>query len=345
MTEKNIKYSIEKFIQVMSPKYPMVYRAISTEWIPSIVSKTIIDKITDKNIYFLWWVDPDATSLRDSSIKEIHYIRLDIDIRKQCIEFLEASPDEDEILTFISDIKDILEWDDFLKEWSYITYSWWGCHIYYSNKEWIIVNNTIMTPKVWQLAMKRIYTLYDNTIGELHQYLYSDKAVCNTARIMRLPWTINQKYWVKCSIVYENPNRQSRFFKYVERIWLDELKKRDVISKKRELEIIEMKKNLIANWWTNTDLKYEIINRFPAYIIAQILLPQFNFDWKKNFKVNWKLKWYYYVSETNSICNWWSEEFAWWTSESCWNNFALIQRHLWLNKTETFKWFESKFNI
>ncbi len=56
----------------------------------------------------------------------------------------------------------------------------------------------VMTPKVWQLAMKRIYNQYNKaivaTLGEDYTYCFADTAVCNTARIMRLPGSINQKH-------------------------------------------------------------------------------------------------------------------------------------------------------
>jgi len=123
--------------------------------------------------------------MTDHDIKTIHYVRLDIDIKKQCLEFMGLIPDEDDIITFTNEIKEKLETNEFLKDWSYIVYSGGGCHIYYSNTVGVDINDRV-TPKVWQLAMKRIYTLYDDTIGD-EEYLYSDKAVCNTARIMRLP--------------------------------------------------------------------------------------------------------------------------------------------------------------
>jgi len=71
---------------------------------------------------------------------------------------------------------------------------------------------------------------------------------------------------------------------------MDALNKSKMLNDKRAEEIAEMKKQLVANGGGDTDLKYEIINRFPAYIIAQILLPQFVFDNKKNFKHSGKLK-------------------------------------------------------
>jgi hypothetical protein len=55
-------------------------------------------------------------------------------------------------------------------------------------------------------------------------------------------------------------------------------------------------------------------------------LPQFSYNSKWNFK-NWKkwFTWYYYIAETNTICNWWSKHFNWWNEKSCWNNFSIIK--------------------
>jgi hypothetical protein len=39
---------------------------------------------------------------------------------------------------------------------------------------------------MWQLAMKRIYKQFNVLMGD-YEYLFTDTAVCNTARVMRLP--------------------------------------------------------------------------------------------------------------------------------------------------------------
>ena len=333
---------LDKFMEVMSPKYPIVFRSLSKDWIPRTIN--INDALTNRvdNIYFLWWVNTDATHMADADIKEINYIRLDIDIKKWVKESLWADIDRWDILWFIDEIKELLDKDEYLKEYSYIIFSWWGCHIYYSNTTGCVLDDEF-TPRVWKLAMKRIYALYDKIIDQ--EYLNSDKAVCNAARIMRMPWTINQKHWEECTIIYKEPDRQSRFLWMAKALWIDSLEKNIEAAEKRAKEIALMREELIYNWWADTDIKYAIINKFPSYIIAQLLLPQFIFDWKKNFKDQWKLKWYYYVSDSNSICNWWSAEFWWGTENSCWNNFALVQRQLDLSKADTFKFFEQKFNL
>ena len=332
----------EKFLETLSPVHPMVFRKISTAGVSETIKKeeALVNK--EANIYFLWGVNTSAVSMTDHDIDVINYIRLDIDIKKWVMECMWAIADRDDILWFIDEIKDLLEENKFLKDWSYIIYSWWGCHIYYSNIKWVKISTTI-TPKVWQLAMKRIYTLYNETINE--EYLNADMAVCNTARIMRLPWSVNQKNWIECEIIYARPEIQSPLLGHVKSLWLDSLEKNKRLSDERAKEIEEMRADLIANWWWDTDLQYQIINKFPAYIVAEILLPEFKFDWKKNFKDQGKLKWYYYTADVNAICNWWSAEFAWWTTESNWNNFSLVSKQLWLSHHETFKWFEEKFWI
>lgn len=343
---------IEKFINTLSPVHPMIYRAISKEWIPSTISEDIALTNKEKNIYFLWWLSPKATRMTDHDIDIIHYVRLDIDIKKWVQEIMEVEADPWDIEWFTYEIKQALDKNEYLKDRSYVVFSWWWCHIYYSNKEWVKIDNEV-TPKVWQLAMKRIYTLYNKSLEDFYtdetnpspEMLKADQAVCNTARIMRMPWTINQKHWVECKILYENPDAQSKILWLVKSIWLDALKKSKELSEVRKKEIEEMRKKLIEEWWADMDLKYQIINKFPAYLIVQILKPEFIYDGKKNFRTMWKMKWYWYVEQTNSICNWWSHEFSWWTTESCWDNFTIVKRELWLTSKKTFEWFEDHFKI
>ena len=337
-----MKDTIKKFIEVMSPNSRMRYRSISPEGISLTITEEEALSNKKTNVYFLWGVNETSTRLADKDVWEIHYIRLDIDIKKQAKESFWAILGKEEIYTVIDEIVEKLDSNDNLKDYSYIVYSWWGCHIYYSNTTWVKIDEEL-TPKVWQLAMKRIYHMYDLAMGEEH--LKSDGAVCNTARIMRLPTSINQKYNAECEIYYSSADRQSPLLWWVKVLWLDELNKKHKLSTERAAEIVQMKAQLIASWWALTDIKYEVINKFPAYLIAQLLLPAFPYDGRKNFKDNWKLKWYYYVEDTNSICNWWSEEFWWGSSESCWNNFSLVQHHLSLSKHDTFKYFEDNFNI
>lgn len=333
---------VEKFIEVMSQGTNVSYRVFPINWAPYTASESTVRSNTTDNIYFLAWINKNAVRLTDNDIWRIHYVRLDIDIKKQIKLHLGHDATKEDILESIDEIKDKLDWDKFLKDRSYINFSWWGCHIYYSNKSPIVMEKEF-TPKAWQLAMKRIYTLYDNLIEEEH--LLSDKAVCNTARIMRLPWTINQKYWVECEILYSEPDRQSPLFAIITKLWLDALAANNKYADKRDKEVAEMKAKLISSGGKDTDIKYEIINRIPSYLISQILLPSFVYDDKKNFRHNWKIKGFFYVNETNSICNWGSEEYAWGTNDSCWNNYSLVERQLSLTKEQTFKWFEDKFNL
>ena len=333
---------IEKFLKVMSPNSPVIFREFNTSWGVYTISKSVAMNSKDSNIYFLWGVKENAKRLTDLDIGEIHYIRLDIDIRKWVKLHLWAEADEGDILWFINEIKDKLDWNKLLKDRSYIIFSWWGCHIYYSSLRGILITDSF-TPKLWQLAMKRIYSLYDSVIEE--EYLLSDRAVCNTARVMRLPGSINQKNWAECRIIHSEPDRQSPLFPMIEELGRDAFKNLNKYADKRNAEVAEMKAKLLASGWKDTDIKYEIINRIPSYLISQILLPSFVFDGKKNFKHNGKMKWFFYVNETNSICNWGSEEYAWKETDSCWNNYSLVERYLSLTKEQTFKWFEDKFTL
>lgn len=335
---------LENFLNTLSKDRQIVFRSISKDWIATTINKDVALSDKNNNIYFLWWVMKWAQRLTDHDIDLINYIRLDIDIKKQTTIMMWVEPTTEELLWFIDDIKEIIDKDPYFSEYSFIVYSWWWCHIYYSNIKWIEINSEF-TPKMWQLAMKRIYKQFNVLMGD-YEYLFTDTAVCNTARVMRLPWSVNQKNWQVAKILYDNNTKQSRLFNFINKFWIDELNKLNQITEIRKQEIEDARQKLLSEWKGDTDFKYEIINKLPAYLIAQILIPQFPFDWKKNFRNNeWWFTWYYYIEETNAIANGGSRYFNWGDIESSWNNFSLVKRQLWLDSADTFKFFEEKFNL
>lgn len=334
---------LSEFLNTLSPDREIVYRSITKQWVASTIQESIAINNKEDNIYFLWWVNPKAERLTDNDIDIIHYIRIDIDIKKQAELIFWIQPRVEDILQWIDEIKERLDKDPYFSEYSYIVFSWWWCHVYYSNINWIQINNEF-TPKMFQLAMKKIYNQFSKIVEQEH--LAADMAICNTARIMRLPFSINQKNWQEVKIIYSNPTKQSRLFNFIERFWIDEIKNQEKIIEQRKLEIEEARQKLIIEWKWDTDFKYEIINKIPAYLIAQLLIPNFPFDWKKNFRNNnWWFTWYYYIEETNAIANGGSRYFNWWTAESSWNNFSLVKNHLWLDNAWTFLFFEDKFKL
>ena len=162
-----------------------------------------------------------------------------------------------------------------------------------------------------------------------------DNACKNIARIMRLPWSINQKNWNECKILYWE-KKESRLFKLIKNFAEKEQQEKEEIKQKRQKEIEDQLKKF--NKEDNNF--YEQINKIPAYKIAELLVP-YKYDWRKNFNNGkWWVCWYYYVSETNTICNWGSRHFNWWDDSSCWNSFSLVKNYKWLSNKETFLLFK-----
>jgi hypothetical protein len=76
-------------------------------------------------------------------------------------------------------------------------------------------------------------------------------------------------------------------------------------------------------------------------------LPEFPYNWRRNFKnQKWWFTWYYYNESTNSICNWGSRYFLFdWDTSSCWDNFQLIKRSKNFTNAETFRFFKDLLNL
>lgn len=340
MQEKHREQTTQ-FLLDLNPSWWIKFRSISKDGIAKTIdSKEAFTNEVD-NIYFIWWVKPDAEKIRDVDIDIIHYLRFDIDIKKQVKDTFWTEPSKEEIIDFIDEIKKVLSINHLFNEWSYIVYSWSWCHIYYKNKKWIALNEEF-TPRMFSYAMRYIYKRYDTIIWDSH--LYSDTAVCNTARIMRLPWTLNQKNWEVSEILYSQ-DIQSEFFNYLQSMWEKELKIREQRQQQQKKDLEELKYKILDTSKSVNTL-YEVINKIPAYVVVEILIPDFPYDWRRNFKNNnrW-LTWYYYVEESNTICNWWSRYFDWWTDASCWNNFSLVKRYFDYTNAETFQWFKNIFKF
>ena len=332
---------VDKFLMTLSPLWDVRFRSIDTDGVAQEIDREDAYNITYKNIYFLWWVRPGAEQLRDIDIQYINYIRLDIDIKKQATKALWVEPTKDEILEFIDEIKKILNVNIFFKEWRYLVYSWGWLHIYYTNDSWIELWKD-MTHDIFSYAMKRLYkkynTIVDNPIFE------ADMAVSNAARIMRLPGSINQKNDQECAILYEQEEEAS-IFSHIKSLWVAEKTEREEELRKQKVDIDELKHKILEHSSYSNEL-YEVINKIPAYLIAQLLLPEFKYDGKKNFLSPWKwYTWYYYFEATNSICNGWSRYFDWGTEVSCWNNYSLVKNFLELENREVFEWFKKIFKL
>lgn len=303
-------------------------------WEVKVITKEEAIKNKDSNIYYLPFVRLDLKYVwnlraKDSDIIKTNKFVIDIDLRNN----LDYEITNDDIMDIADTLKQELETIEYLNEWSYIIFSWNWLHIYYI---WDFIT---VTPEEFSNWIIRIFNKWDEIFWSPYE---SDHACRNIWRIFRLPWSVNQKNWAEVKILYQQEVKSS----LVSRIpYFAE-------KTKKELEIenikrLEETKAILANFSADDSKFYDIINKqIPAYQIAQLLVPQFPYNWKKNFKneKGW-LTWYYYVKENNTICNWWSRYFLFdWDVNSCWNNFSLVKKSKWFTNAETFRFFKELLN-
>lgn len=325
-----------EFLEEIKIPWTKTELTVMFNWkIKTIKESQIKNYLNHANIYYLPWVDPELEDWKrasDNNVIKTNRFCIDIDMRNQF----------DEEITNLEIVKAWLDFAKYLKdanelfwEFSYIVFSWNWLHIYY---HWDTIEIDKNIYKEW---VKYILRMWDDFIND--PWFFSDHACCNLARILRLPWSYNMKNWAKVRILAKQKVK-SRLFTDIEKyanISLEEQKKEEE-KKKKELE---KKMKLYASRWEDNNL-YEKINDIPAYQIAEMLLPEFPFDWKKNFKnKKWWFAGYFYVKEMNWIANWWSRYFNWWDENSVFSPFMIIKNWYWLTNRETFEYFKDKFNL
>lgn len=303
-------------------------------WNIKVITKEEALSNTKDNIYYLHWVREDLeyknwNRAKDEDIEAKDFFVLDLDIRANYIEQTWEDCSNEDIISIWKDIWEFLkEENEYFWEWSKIVYTWNWLHIYY---EWEVTSFDKVEYSNW---VNRIYREWDKYMWD--NVYNCDKACRNIARILRLPWTINQKNWAKVEILAEE-KIQSRLFWLIKSFAKKELEDQKVQEEKRQEKIQARLKEFSTkdNWF------YQTINSIPAYEIAQNLLPEFPYDWKKNFKNKvWGFTWYFYNKETNTICNWGSRYFNWGWIDSCWDNFSIIKYHYNYTNKETFNFYK-----
>lgn len=301
------------------------------------INKEEIEKYQkNESIYFLSWGNLEKKKevyhrFKDSEIDTKNYFAIDIDLRSQFDGELENI---DIVRTWYQLAEQLKEDHELFWKWSYIVFSWNWLHIYYV---WNEYKFSVQQYKLW---MQYIFKMWDSYVLEnWYDCLVSDHACCNLARILRLPGTINQKNWAKVRILDEQ-NVKSDLLDKIKIYALLEAESKE-IENRIALEKMEVNMKKYNTDW-NED--YEKINSIPAYEIAQSLIPQFPFDRNgKNFQNKQKgFTGYYYVKDTNTICNWWSRYFDYWDATSCFNNFSIIKNWYSFTNREVFEYFKEK---
>jgi len=305
-----------------------------SNWNISVLEKNKARLNKSDNVYFLWWVNNNLSysnwnRAKDDDIVEKNYFVIDVDLFNifekyfwEKLSYEEIEKEWNNIITNLA-IEDPLLW-----EFSFINISWCWLHIYYM---WEFTQFKKEEYKIW---VQEIYSKWNKFWWDEYK---CDGACCNIWRIIRLPWSINQKNWKECKILFWE-YKKSRLFENIKKYSENKLK---IIENERIQKEKEFIKKSISH---NEFCLYKKINEIPAFIIAEKILPQFKFSKnQKNFdnQKNWYCA-YYYVKNTNTICNGWSRHFLFtWDEHSCWNNFSIIKNFYSFTNKETFSYFKT----
>jgi len=317
---------LQQFLNDISPKGSIEFSTIGADGCKTITKDVAL---TDKesNIYFLWWVRENLKGrAKDDDVDYVSYIRIDIDILNQADDL---TTEEDVTEFAIPDIVERLKSHSILNTYSYIVFSWRGAHIYYC---WEPIS---IDKKSWSLANDRIYREWDKLMPS--EYC-CDQATSNIGRIMRLPWSVNQKNWATCSIVH-SAGGKSKLFTFVHRFAEAERKEDEARTKKRK----EEHEAKMASYGSldNDNNIYKLILEIPAYQIGQMLLPQFKFlnNGRSFSDGKWWTTAFFYSEEKNVIINGGSRHYNWWDNNSWFDSFLLVKKfYNWTSK-ETFEFF------
>ncbi len=305
--------------------------------IKTIQKKDIKRFINNNNIYYLPWVAENLEDWKRASDRDIQSSKrfcIDIDLRSNLKEKYDEEITNLEIVrTWIDLWKQLIDDHELFWQWSYIVFTWNGLHIYY------VWNEYKFTPGQYKLWVKHIFKIWDDYVIEnWYDCLVSDHACCNLARILRLPGTINQKNGAKVRMLLE----QNKNSELVDKIKIYALIENEENEIKNRIALSEMK---LKNYETQWNEDYDKINSYPAYQIAQQLVPNFPFakNWKNFHNEKKGFTGYYYVKDTNTICNGGSRYFKFdGDDNSCWNNYSIIKHWYSLSDREVFQWFKDK---
>lgn len=332
---------IEQFLSDLKPNDSILEFTSIKNWEVNVISRQEALNKKDSNIYFLWWVRNDFIHnsenkrVKDIDINKKNYFCIDIDLRKN-FENSGWVITDDEIIEQGLLLWEELKTNKFFSEWRYIVFSWNWLHIYFVWEQ-VLVD---IDYKDYALWVSRIFRKFDS---EIWWEFICDHSCKNIARILRLPWSINQKNWQEVKII-SFQNKYSSLVWNIPALATEEKKELELKNQEKKKEVEEL---LSKFSWDDNKIYDIILYQIPAWQIAQLILPEFPYNWKKNFKnKKWWFTWYYYVKETNSICNWGSRYFLFdWDEWSCWDNFQMIKRSKNLTNAETFKFFKELLNI
>jgi len=304
----------------------------------------ILNNTHKEDIYFLAWVKPNLNKRAcDNDILFKNYFLIDIDIRNN-MQSLGLECTNNEIIEEGKDIWKYLQKLEQFKDRQAIVFSWNGLHIYYV---WKPQRLDIEIRSVeYKLGVQQIYE-------EIESYLWNnpaykiDYACSNVWRIARLPYTVNSKNLAVTKIIEFRENKKSTLLEKLvakSEVQLFRQFNKDVNRRKEAwLEYIGKNKKLDITNRDKDNFKY-INENIEAWRVAEKILPNFKFDWKKNFlnEKRW-YTWYFYSENLNAIINWWSRHFAWWSDSSWWSPTNIIRNQFDYSWWEVLNWFDKEF--
>ena len=281
-----------------------------------------------QNVFFCCWLkEPLNRRCWDNDIWLKNYFVLDLDIRNNSEEDIS----DDEIMACADILEEKLENTPF-SSWSYIIYSWNWLHIYY-------VGQTISPEaREYSRGVGYIYKEFEKVVDS--PLFKPDYACRNISRIMRLPWSTNQKNWAVVRILKEK-NNISPLVWYIDKFAEKEKILEDAEIEKRQKAFLETKQRVDLSGKNSI---YDDINQIPAWQVSEWLNPQFKYSGNRNFESDnpKKNKWtaFYYSESRNCIINWGSSHYNWWTSTSWYGPFELVKYSKDWSNRETFEFFK-----
>lgn len=287
-----------------------------------------IPSFEEKNVFFLAGLkEPLNRRASDNDISLKNYFVLDLDIRSNS----EDDISDEEIKACADILEETLDWTPFA-DWSYINYSWNGLHVYYIGKD------IQATARQYSDGVGYIYREFERVVDN---NLFSPDYACrNIWRIMRLPWSVNQKNWKKVEILREK-QVSSSLVSFIPAFAEKEEAIREKEIEERRQRALEVRKQVSSRWRSSI---WDDIDAIPAYQISEWLLPEFKYSGKRNFysgnKNGNKYTAFYYSESRNCIINGWSRHYNWGDSNSWWWPFDLVKRFKGWTDKETFEFFK-----
>ena len=303
----------------------------------------ITEKYYDlKNLFFTSWIKDPTKNRSRSNISKINRITIDIDFRKQYKARYWKDITDEEIIGIWMNIWKMLreEYPDDYWQWNFIVFSWNWLHIHYI---W----------NIYEIKSEKDYDLFRETTLDFYKWFnqimwdeifFADEKVWDLWHLFRVPWTINEKEWIKheCKIIdYQNidsdvVNNLNLLMKLSD----NRIKKRQEEFKLKQLE---KQRNEISTKKYNWVNAFEWINQnVDVAEVIQILIPERKLKSdKKNFcnPAKWSnVNASYFVDRANNVLIRNGSTKLPWTKEWL-NPVSLVMEWFWFKWKECIEWF------